>query len=196
MKNFFLFSIATLFFSLGANASIVETKFKVTSRYYDEDGNTKKLVNTRAFIRYSPEASVLSADAKDNCLVQSGKADIAGVFLEAEKANCISSKTFVITSEEIVIDMFYRPTMYSLFKDRISDVSEIRINQNGKVTGETERDSGAIGSIRSMLRNSVANAVEAQTISLVGRTVFTLKGNSKAKFIIELEPVETKVLNH
>ncbi len=85
--------------------------------------------------------------------------------------------------------------MYSFFKDRISDVSEI-INQNGKVSGVTERDAGVLGSVRSMLRNSVANAVEAQTISLVGRTVFTLKGKSKAKFIIELEPVETKVLNH
>jgi hypothetical protein len=195
MKNFLLLSMATFFITLGAKASIVETKFKVTSRYYDEEGNTKKLVNTRAFIRYSPEASVLSDEARDNCLVQSGKADIAGVFLEAEKANCISSKTFVVTSEDIVIEMFYRPTMYSFFKDRISDVSEI-INQNGKVSGVTERDAGVLGSVRSMLRNSVANAVEAQTISLVGRTVFTLKGKSKAKFIIELEPVETKVLNH
>ncbi len=195
MKKLFLISLATLFASMAANASIVETKFKVTSRFYDELGNTKKLATTRAFIRYNPEASVLSPSAKDDCLVSSGKSDLLSLFTEADRSPCISSKTFIITSQDIVVDMFYRPAIFTLFPDYISEVGDI-LRDNGKINGKTENDVGTLGSIRSILRNVIANAVEAQTISTIGRTVFELKGNGKAKFVIELEPVKTKLLNH
>lgn len=195
MKKLLLLSLATLFASMAANASIVETKFKVSSRFYDELGNTKKLVNTRAFIRYNPDASVLSPSAKDDCLVSSGKSDLLSLFTEADRAPCISSKTFVITSRDIVVDMFYRPAIFTMFPDYIDEVYQI-IKDDGKINGKTENDVGTLGSIRSILRNLLANAAEAQTISTVGRTVFELKGNGKAKFVIELEPVKTKLLNH
>jgi hypothetical protein len=195
LKNLILFSLTTMFLSLTASASIMETKFKVTSRYYDKDGSTSKLINTRAFVRYNPEASILSQSAKDDCLVMSGKNDILSLFVKPDIASCISNKTFVITDEDIIVDMFYLPTTWSFFHDRISDVYDI-IKDDGKITSKTEKDQGAFGSVRALLRNSIANAAEAQTISLVGRTVFTLKGNGSAKFVIELEPVKTKLLNN
>jgi hypothetical protein len=194
LKKIILSSLTTVFLSLSASASILETKFKVTSRYYDQDGSTSKLVNTRAFVRYNPEASILSQSAKDDCLVMSGKKDILTFFTKPDIASCISNKTFVITSEDIIVDMFYLPTTWSFFNDRISDVYNI-IRDNGNVTSKTEKDEGSFGSVRALLRNSIANAAEAQTISLVGRTTFTLKGNGRAKFVIELEPVKTKKLN-
>ena len=195
MKKFMLMTLASLFATMTAHASIVETKFKVTSRFYDELGNTKKLVNTRAFVRYNPAASVLSSSAKDDCLVSAGKSDVLSLFTEADRASCISSKTFVITSKDIIIDMFYRPTIFTLFPDYISEVYEI-IRDNGQVKGRTASDTGILGSLRSIVRNTLANAAEAQVISTVERTVFELKGDGKAKFIIELEPVKTKLLNN
>jgi hypothetical protein len=195
MKKFMLMTLASLFATMAAHASIVETKFKVTSRFYDELGNTKKLVNTRAFIRYNPEATIFSSSAKDDCLVSSGKSDILSLYTEPDRASCISSKTFVITSRDIVLDMFYRPAIFSLFSDYISEVYDIE-KDNGKIKGRTASEVGLIGSLRSIIKNTLANAAEAQVISTVDRTVFELKGDGRAKFIIELEPVKTKLLNN
>jgi hypothetical protein len=194
MKKFIVLSFTCLFFTISARATVVETKFKVTSRFYDEFGNSSKLLNTRAFIRYNPEANILSPSAKDDCLVSSGKGDILSLFTAADRASCISSKSFVITSKDIIIDMFYRPAIFTLYPDYISEVFEI-IKDNGKIQSKTSSDAGVLGSLRAIVRNSFNNATDAQIISTMNRTVFELQGNGKAKFVIELQPEKTKFLN-
>jgi hypothetical protein len=195
MKKFVLFSLTSLFLSFAAQAAIVETKFKVTTRFYDESGETRKLLNTRAFIRYNPEAGLLSPSAKEDCLVSSGKSDVLSLFTEADRASCISNKTYVITSQDIVLDMFYRPAIFTLFPDYLSEVDQV-IRDNGKIKGRTAKEVGLVGSLTSIARRYLAEVGDAHIISTEERTVFELKGHGKAKFIIELEPVKTKVLNN
>jgi hypothetical protein len=128
-------------------------------------------------------------------MVISGKRDFLSLFSEVDKSECISNKTFVITTSDIIIDMIYRPATFDIIHDDISNVQDI-IRDNGKITNATAKDQGHLGSIRSLLRNAFSSATETQTISLIGRTVFTLKGNGKAKFVMELEPVQSKILNN
>jgi hypothetical protein len=195
MKLFTYFTFVAFLGSLTAQAAIVETKFKVSTRYYDSVGETRKLLNTRAYIRYNNSVDALSKKAKDDCLVISGKKDFLSLFTEVEKSECISNKTFVITTNDIILDMIYRPATFDLIHDDITNVSDI-VRDNGQITNATARDQGHLGSIRSLIRNAFSNATETQTISLIDRTVFTLKGNGRAKFMMELEPVETKILNN
>ncbi len=193
MKKIALLALATLLTSISVKAELVETKFKVSARYFDENGEMRKLINTRAFIRYDNEADLLSNSAKSDCLVISGKKDIASVFTEVDKDSCISNKTYVITSKDIIVDMIYRPTIFSFFHDDIARVYNILID-DGVIISKTSNDQGTLGSIRAFLRNSLVNAVDVHTISLVGETEFTLKGDGKAKFVIDLEPISTKFL--
>ena len=193
MKKIVLLALAT-FATFAAQADILETKFKVTGRYYDELGNTRKLTPTRAFIRYNSEAGLLSQSAKSDCLVMSGKSDIASIWTEADKSECISNKSYVITSEEIIVDMFYRPAIFSLHND-IDNVYDLLV-ADAVVTGKTDNDAGLTGSLRASIRNFLGNATRMQTISLEETTQFTLKAQGRAKFLIELEPVKTKMLNH
>jgi hypothetical protein len=195
MKAFMFLTFAAFLGSVGANAAIVETKLKVTTRYYDSFGETRKLLNTRAFVRYNNSVDALSSKAKDDCMVISGKRDFLSLFSEVEKSECISNKTFVITTSDIITDMIYRPATFDIIHDDISNIQEI-IRDNGKITNATAKDQGHLGSIRSLIRNAFSSATETQTISLIGRTVFTLKGNGRAKFVMELEPIETKILNN
>lgn len=195
MKFFYYFTFVAFLGTLTAQAAIVETKFKVSTRFYDNFGETRKLLNTRAYVRYNNSVDALSDKAKDDCMVISGKKDFISLFSEVEKSECISNKTFVITTNDIIIDMIYRPATFDLFHDDITNISDI-LRDNGKITNATSNDQGHLGSIRSLIRNAFSKATETQTISLIGRTVFTLKGNNRAKFVMELEPVETKILSN
>jgi hypothetical protein len=91
--------------------------------------------------------------------------------------------------------MIYRPATFDILHDDISNIQDI-LRDNGKITNATAKDQGHLGSIRSLIRNAFSSATETQTISLIGRTVFTLKGNGRAKFVMELEPVQSKILNN
>lgn len=194
MKSLFFLSIAFAF-SATTYAAIVETKFKVTTRMYDEAGETRKLLGSRAFVRYNNSVSITSERAKDDCLVMSGKKDLFSLFSEGEKAECLSDRTYVITTNDIIVDMFYRPATFDPFHDDATTISDILVS-GGKITNETAADVGRLGGLRALIRNAFSQATETQTISLIHRTIFTLKGNGRAKVVMELEPVETKVLSN
>ena len=194
MKKTALLILATVITSFAAQAEIREVKFNVSSRIYNANGDTIKLVNTRAFVRYNSEANILSEEAKSDCFVFSGKKDLLSLWSNDDRTGCISNKTYVVASEEIVKDMFYRPATFQLFRDNLTDISNI-IEDDGVITSKTENDLGITGSVRSSIRNLLNKAAKTQTISLTGMTQFTLKGNGPAKMIIELNPVSETVLN-
>lgn len=195
MKLFSLLSFVVLMGSFTSQAAIVETKFKVSTRFYDSSGETRKLLTTRAFVRYNDAVDALSKKAKEDCLVIAGKRDFLSLFTEVEKSECISNRTFVITTSDIILDMFYRPATFDIIHDDLTNIADI-VRDNGKITNATAKDQGHLGSIRSLIRNAFSSATETQTISLIGRTVFTLKGTGRAKFVMELEPVQSKILSN
>lgn len=195
MKFFAFLTFVACIGSFSSQAAIVETKFKVSTRFYDSSGETRKLLTTRAFVRYNDSVDALSKKAKEDCLVISGKRDVLSLFTEVEKSECISNRTFVITTSDIILDMFYRPATFDIIHDDLTNIAEI-VRDNGKITNATAKDQGHLGSIRSLIRNAFSSATETQTISLIGRTVFTLKGTGRAKFVMELEPVQSKVLSN
>lgn len=193
MKKLFVFTIACAISGL-ATAAVVETKFKVTSRYYDEFGETRKLPKTRAYVRYNNAVDIMSPLAKEDCLVSSGKNDIFSLFTESENAQCVSSQNFVITTNDIVKEMFFRPFMFSL-RDDLYIYQGIDAN-GGVITSSTARDVGDLGLLRLIIRNLFNGIAKTQTISLVGPTIFTFKGTGKSKIVMELEPVKTIILNN
>jgi hypothetical protein len=178
-----------------AHADLVETKFKVTGRYYDGSGNSKKLVKTRAFIQYDTNATILSQMKTIDCLVVAGKSDALSLWSESQSHLCVSTKGFVVTSEDAVIELFYRPTEFQLFGPSELKAITDMIAAGATVSGETEKDTGNAGALRAAVRNALGNATKTQTISLVGKTTFRLQGKGTEKVVIELEPVKTKILN-
>lgn len=192
-------ALFAVLFTTGARADLVETKFKVTGSFYDEIGNAKKFVKTRAFVRYDTDAEIFSESAKKNCRVTSGKTDALSLWTEEDSYECISNKTFVIVDENAVVDMFYRSAGFSFLStlfaeksltDQVSDIRE----DAGTVVNYMQKDQGDVGTLRARIRKILSQASKTQTISLSGRTKFVLKGKGNAKCVIELEPVKLKTL--
>ncbi|MCM0605969.1 MAG: hypothetical protein KA715_07745 [Xanthomonadaceae bacterium] len=187
-----------LFILLGftsAQAAVVKTKFKVTGRYYDSTGDSKKLVRTRTFIKYDDAASILSAGASDNCEVTVGKNDIGSLWNGEEKSPCVSSKTFAIVPEDAVIDMFYQSAIFAAFdSDSVSRVTRIWMNSrviNGSMNAEA---SSLSGTLLSVARSYLGKATKTQVVSLKGETQFEMKSPSGERLVIKLTPVKTKAV--
>lgn len=188
--------IASILIGTGlAHADMVETKFKVTGRYYDGAGNTKKLVKTRAFIQYDDGATVLDQVKGSDCVVSAGRKDALSFWTEADSKRCVSTKNYVVTSEEAIQEIFYRPTEFQLLgKPNLLATLTRMIDDGASLTNQTSNDKIDSLGVRSILRNAIGTLTKLQTISLVGATTFRLQGASAEKFVITFEPVATRKL--
>lgn len=194
MKSLLLASLFTLT-AISANAAITETKYNVKARYYDENGETHKLLPARAFIRINEDAIITSSQAKDDCLVTSGRRGILEYIDKVSTSECISNKKYVFTRSEIIEDMLFRAAVLNPFKDDVTRMNDI-LRDGGKLKNISSNDSILINGFKKVIRNLLGNEDDIQTISIRERTVFSLKGYGKAKFVIELEPVDFKILNN
>lgn len=193
----FLFSVlATFVLGAGlARAELVETKFKVTGRYYDGAGSTKRLVKTRAFIQYDDAAKVIDQIKNSDCLVAAGKEDLLSLWTDADAKRCVSTKNYVVTSEEAIQEILYRPTEFQLLgKPNLLDRLTKMIQQGASLTNQTANDQVDGLGVRAILRNTLGSLTKLHTISLVNKTTFRLQGEGAEKFVITLEPVSTRSL--
>ncbi|MBS1962289.1 MAG: hypothetical protein JST04_08745 [Bdellovibrionales bacterium] len=195
-RNVLLSVLGSLVLSTGlAHADLVETKLKVTGRYYDGAGNTKKLVKTRAFIQYDDEATVLDQAKNSDCLVSAGKEDLLSLWSDADSKRCVSTKNYIVTSEEAIQEILYRPTEFQLLgKPNLLDTLTKMIQDGASLTNQTSNDKTDGLGVRAILRNTIGTLTKLHTISLVGPTTFRLQGSTAEKFVITLEPVSTRKL--
>ncbi|NDD91487.1 hypothetical protein EBZ37_05320 [bacterium] len=203
MKKFLFIPFIALFSSALAQAQIVETKYRVVSRYYDESGEVTKLLNTRVYIRYNDSVSLSAPAAKQDCAVTIGGKGLFRYVLDASIEECISNRNYIITGEDVVLKMMERAANTNPFAvSAFSGFSSLKIaldsskETGAKLENTSVKDLGAFASLRAAMRNFFSQGEKTQMISVKDRTVFVLSASGKSKFTLELEPIESETLTH
>ncbi|MBU6375030.1 MAG: hypothetical protein KGQ59_03470 [Bdellovibrionales bacterium] len=197
MKKLNLVPMIALLCTTWSHADIIETKYRVVSRFYDKSGGVQKHINTRAYIRYNDSVGLSSPSAKQDCLVTLGGKGFFRLAVDSGTRECVSNRNYIITAEQTILDMMDRAlnkTPWVAFS--ASEPSELLHLSNATLKNESIKDLGAFASLRSALQNLFSQGDKTQMISLKDRTVFVLSAGERAKWTLELEPLESETLTH
>ena len=204
MKKILLVLISSAFlFSAASQAGLVETKYRVVSRYVDVLGETHSLFNTRAYIRYNTEASARSPLAKSDCLITLGGKGIFQLASNASVESCVSDREYVIVSQDVILKMMNRAVDFALFNEtaymgyhRLEIDLKHGASRAAKLENLSVRDQGALVKLKSVLRNLFQSDDPTEVISTQERTVFVLSSEAEGRFTLELEPISVEILGH
>lgn len=186
MKKIIILMVAVL--SMSSFAGMVKTKLKGKIRFKTVSGKVKKMMPVRVFITHDSAAGILNLNAVKDCEIEIGKKDLASIYTDTDKYECLSTGKNILISNDAVEDIFMRSAIFS-FKDYFQTISNIF--DEGLVENLTVTNDSNMRAIANLL----FGASKVQAISLTGQTVLKIENaNGTEALSLELTPVANEYL--
>ena len=203
MKKFAIFAQAAVLLSATlSHAAIVENKYQLKSRYYNEFGEVTHLFDTRLYIKLNDSVGMQDPLARQDCLVTVGGKGLFQLSHGAGPESCVSDREYVIVDETLILKLMERAASLTVYGTEAAiavDSMSMRVAQRAsdvKLENQSIRDRSALSRVVGTVRNLFSPSARTQMVATRQRTVFALQSEDGRKFTLEIEPVSQEIITH